>query len=52
MLAEAQKRTEERLYAFEKATEENFNRVWEAIYLFAEAQRSTEDRLISLAHRV
>ncbi len=44
-LAEAQRRTEERLEAFERATEENFNKVWGAINQLAEAQRRTEERL-------
>ncbi len=51
-LAEAQKRTEERLAEFEQRTEENFNRVWEAIGQLAEAQRKTEERLNQLAQRV
>ena len=51
-LAEAQKRTEQRLEEFEKRTEENFNRVWEAIGQLAEAQRKTEERLNQLAQRV
>ncbi|CUS92366.1 hypothetical protein [Candidatus Kryptobacter tengchongensis] len=52
LLAEAQRKTEERLDAFEKATEENFKRVWESINQLtirvdqlAEAQRKTEERL-------
>jgi uncharacterized protein YoxC len=51
-LADAQRRTEERLIAFERATEENFNKVWTAIgeltnkvNQLAEAQRRTEERL-------
>ena len=51
-LADAQRRTEERLIAFERATEENFNKVWTAIgeltnkvNQLAEAQRKTEERL-------
>ena len=44
-LAEAQKRTEARLEAFEKQTEENFNRVWKAINELTEAQKRTEARL-------
>ena len=51
-LADAQRRTEERLIAFERATEENFNKVWTAIGeltnkvdQLAEAQRKTEERL-------
>ncbi len=51
-LAEAQKKTEERLEAFERATAENFNKVWDAINKLterveqlAEAQRKTEERL-------
>jgi len=51
-LAEAQRRTEERLDAFERTTEENFKRVWESINQLAEAQRKTEERLNSLAQRV
>jgi len=45
LLAEAQRKTEERLDAFEKATEENFKKVWESINQLAEAQRRTEERL-------
>lgn len=48
-LAEAQKRTEERLNAFEKSTEENFNRVWKAINELTEAQKRTEQRVNELA---
>jgi uncharacterized protein YoxC len=58
-LADAQRRTEERLIAFERATEENFNKVWTAIgeltnkvNQLAEAQRKTEERLNQLALRV
>ncbi len=58
-LAEAQKRTEERLEAFQRTTEENFNRVWDAINKLtervdqlAEAQRRTEERLNQLAIKV
>ncbi|CUS96987.1 hypothetical protein [Candidatus Kryptobacter tengchongensis] len=45
LLAEAQRKTEERLDGFEKATEENFKKVWESINQLAEAQRRTEERL-------
>ncbi|CUT04149.1 hypothetical protein [Candidatus Kryptobacter tengchongensis] len=45
LLAEAQRKTEERLDAFEKATEENFKKVWESINQLVEAQRRTEERL-------
>ena len=48
-LAEAQKRTEERLSSFEKQTEENFNRVWQAINELAEAQKRTETEIAKLA---
>ena len=34
---------------FEKATEENFNRVWKAIEELAEAQKRTEQRVEELA---
>ncbi len=51
-LAEAQRKTEERLEAFERATAENFNKVWAAIDQLAEAQRKTEERLNRLAERV
>ncbi len=48
-LAEAQRRTEERLNEFERRTEENFAKVWEAIERLTEAQRKTEERLNQLA---
>jgi hypothetical protein len=44
-LAEAQKRTEERLEQFEKTTEENFNGVWKAIEELTEAQKRTEKEI-------
>jgi chromosome segregation ATPase len=57
-LADAQRRTEERLIAFERATEENFNKVWTAIgeltnkvNQLAEAQRRTEERLNEFERR-
>jgi methyl-accepting chemotaxis protein len=57
-LADAQRRTEERLIAFERATEENFNKVWTAIgeltnkvNQLAEAQRKTEERLNEFERR-
>ncbi len=48
-LAEAQKRTEESLETFKKATEDNFNKVWKAINELAEAQKRTELRVEELA---
>ena len=51
-LAEAQRRTEERLEAFEKQTEENFNRVWKAINELAEAQKRTEEEIAKLVKRM
>jgi len=57
-LAEAQRRTEERLISFERATDENFNKVWTAIgeltnkvNQLAEAQRRTEERLSEFEKR-
>ncbi len=51
-LAEAQKRTEERLEHFEKQTEENFKRVWESINELAEVQKRSESRLGRLEQTV
>jgi len=65
-LAEAQRRTEEVLESFKRATEENFSRVWRAIEALtdrldrltervdqlAEAQLRTEERLNRLTERV
>jgi len=65
-LAEAQRRTEEVLESFKRATEENFSRVWRAIETLtdrldrltervdqlAEAQLRTEERLNRLTERV
>ncbi len=51
-LAQKVKELSDRLDAFEKVTNENFNRVWTAIHQLAEAQRRTEERLNQLAERV
>ncbi len=48
-LAQKVKELSDRLDAFEKVTNENFNRVWTAIHQLAEAQRKTEERLNQLA---
>ena len=50
-LAEAQRRTEERLAEFEQRTEERFAALAEAQHALAEAQRRTEERLAEFEQR-
>ncbi len=44
--------TKKEFHEFAKQTQENFNRLWEAIQQLAEAQRKTEERLSRLTERV